>query len=108
MPRTITAAYKRGDMTPVQVNIMVARYARDPAAAQAEVQHLRKLYGDEFYKYVDITVLVRDNKTFLQRLLTLFRRAFGESDYVQPRIRHRSQLDCVVLPYKFRQNEDRS
>lgn len=96
VPRHISADYDRSRMTRQQSILMMAGYARDPQHAQRLLEELEAAHGRNLWQQVQFVLKRPFDKTFWQRLLILFRRAFGESDSPVPRYRKRRSQEPIA------------
>jgi hypothetical protein len=97
-PRTVTARYKRAGMTRAQSLIIRAGLARDPAQAQHVYEDLKREYGADVWRYVDLELRQRQTETFQERLLKLMRRVFGESE---PRLKMRRRKREAIVESRY-------
>lgn len=103
IPRHISAAYARDEISKAQAIIMMAGLARDPDQAQSILVDLRAKHGDSLWHHVEFNVRRQRTGTFGERLLKLMRKIFGEMEH--PNLRERTVEAIVKMDYRIRNDE---
>lgn len=98
-PKTISANYRRQDMTRTQALIMSAGLARDPLEAQRVYEEKRAEYGPRVWDYIELELRKPRGETFGERLLKLMYRICGEDEPRQKEYR-RKQEATVHVDYR--------
>lgn len=100
VPKSVTAAYERGNMTKSQAIFLLCGLARDPDEAQAMVEDYQERYGLEMWNYVHMEVKRKRTETVKERIMKLLRKIAGENEYIPTRRRSNDAIVTMDFVYQ--------
>lgn len=104
VPRHITAAYRRADMSKEEQLIIMAGLARDPPEAKRVFERIQARHGEHTYKYIQLELKRRRSQTIKERLLGMFRAMLGETE---PRRYERRRKQEAIVKVRYRFTDDK-